>query len=90
MTTSDLHISFSDLTCLLLVVALLGYSAYIFYAQWKKNYQMPEGAVFFQDKSEENEEEFQLISPDIERKVLQGFSPQNKVHIPESKLMKVF
>ena len=89
VTTSDLRISFSDLTCLLLVLALLGYSAYIFYAQWKKNYQMPEGAFFFEEKFDANEKEFQRISPEIESKFLEGFSPRNKIHFPDSKQRKV-
>ena len=66
MPTSDLVISLSDTTCLLLVLTLFLYSLYIFYRQWQQKYQMPGGAFYYEEKTEERE----ILSPDQEAQKL--------------------
>ena len=39
-----------------MVLALLAYSLYVFFIRWKKNYRMPEGVFYFEEKDIEKNE----------------------------------
>ena len=47
---SELKVSGAEMTCLLLMLCLLIYSVLIFFRIWKKNYRMPEGVFYFEEK----------------------------------------
>ena len=47
---SELQVSGAELTCLLLLLSLLIYSVAIFFRIWRKNYRMPEGVFYFEEK----------------------------------------
>ena len=47
---SELRVSGAEVTCLLLMLALLLYSVVIFFRTWKKNYRMPDGVFYFEEK----------------------------------------
>ena len=87
--TSEFAVSGSDLTCLLLFLALFIYSLYSFYVQWNHNYQMPEGAFFYEEKTEENEEDIKVLSPNEESKKLIAHSLWNTRICSNSTQIKV-
>ena len=50
VTRSELRVSGAEVTSLLLLLSLLVYSIVIFFRIWKKNYRMPEGVFYFEEK----------------------------------------
>ena len=51
ITTSELKISGAEIVVLLLMLLLLIYSIVIFFKTWKKNYRMPDGVFYFEEKT---------------------------------------
>ena len=51
ITTSELKISGAEIVVLLLMLLLLIYSILKFFNTWKKNYRMPEGVFYFEEKT---------------------------------------
>ena len=50
MTVSEFRVSFKDVFILLLMLGLLLFSLLKFFFRWKKNYRMPEGVFYFEEK----------------------------------------
>ena len=50
VTRSELRVSGAEVTSLLLLLSLLVYSMFMFFRIWKKNYRMPEGVFYFEEK----------------------------------------
>ena len=51
ITTSELKITGAEIVVLLLMLLLLIYSILKFFNTWKKNYRMPEGVFYFEEKT---------------------------------------
>ena len=51
ITTSELKVSGAEIVVLLLLLLLLVYSIVIFFKTWKKNYRMPDGVFYFEEKT---------------------------------------
>ena len=51
VTTSELKVSGPEIVCLILMLLLLLYSMVRFFKIWKKNYRMPEGVFYFEEKT---------------------------------------
>ena len=52
--TSEWGISGAEIFCLFLFLLLFLYSCFIFFTTWKKNYRMPEGVFYFEEKTVES------------------------------------
>ena len=50
VTRSELRVTGAEVTSLLLLLSLLVYSMFMFFRIWKKNYRMPEGVFYFEEK----------------------------------------
>ena len=50
VTRSELRVSGAEVTCLLLMLLLFLYACFLFFTSWKKNYRMPEGVFYFEEK----------------------------------------
>ena len=55
MKTSELKVSVAEICCLSLFLLLFLYSCLTFYWTWKKNYRMPEGIFYFEEKTVETQ-----------------------------------
>ena len=50
VTRSELRVTGAEMTSLMLLLSLLVYSMFMFFRIWKKNYRMPEGVFYFEEK----------------------------------------
>ena len=53
VSVSSRRVSGAEVTCLLLMLALLLYSVILFFNTWRRNYRMPEGVFYFEEKTVE-------------------------------------
>ena len=51
ITTSEMKITGPEITCLMLMLLLLLYSVIRFFVIWKRDYRMPDGVFYFEEKT---------------------------------------
>ena len=88
ITTSEMKITGPEITCLMLMLLLLLYSVIRFFVIWKRDYRMPDGVFYFEEKTVQttNTREFKetnvrvsnsnnISAPRFETKISMNFVP---------------
>ena len=86
--TSEMKITGPEITCLMLMLLLLLYSVIRFFVIWKRDYRMPDGVFYFEEKTVQttNTREFKetnvrvsnsnnISAPRFETKISMNFVP---------------